>query len=53
MGKMKNFWDNSLILFKVIKKPTMSEFKRVSLIAGLGILVIGFIGYIVLLLFSI
>lgn len=52
MGKIKDFFNNSKILFKVVRKPTLSEFNKVSLIAGAGILLIGLIGYVVILLFS-
>lgn len=47
MGKLKNFIRECVRVLKVTKKPTSEEFKTISKISGLGILVIGLIGFLV------
>ncbi|MFT4326813.1 MAG: protein translocase SEC61 complex subunit gamma [Candidatus Woesearchaeota archaeon] len=39
-------------VFKVTRKPTGTEFKKVFLVTSVGILLIGFIGFVVLLVFQ-
>ncbi len=50
--KIKEFIEHSMIVLKVTRKPTSEEFKRTAMIAGLGILLIGGIGYLVTLIFA-
>ncbi|HIH31265.1 TPA: protein translocase SEC61 complex subunit gamma [Candidatus Woesearchaeota archaeon] len=47
IGKLKNFVKECVRVLKVTKKPTKEEFKTISKISGLGILVIGLIGFLV------
>ncbi|GIU69629.1 MAG: hypothetical protein KatS3mg002_0865 [Candidatus Woesearchaeota archaeon] len=47
IGKFKNFVRECIRVLKVTKKPTKEEFKTISKISGLGILIIGLIGFIV------
>ncbi|MBD3208836.1 protein translocase SEC61 complex subunit gamma [Candidatus Woesearchaeota archaeon] len=43
----KEFYKESLRVFRITKKPDKVEFKTVVKVSGLGILVIGLIGFIV------
>jgi len=45
--RMKNFGKECRRVLKVTKKPTMQEFKIVVTVTGIGILLIGFIGFII------
>ena len=45
--KLKDFGVECKRVFLVTKKPTNEEFKAVVKVAGLGILIIGFIGFLV------
>jgi protein transport protein SEC61 subunit gamma and related proteins len=45
--RIKSFTRECVRVFKITKKPTKDEFKTISKIAGLGILVIGLIGFLV------
>lgn len=47
------FMEDSKRIFIVSKKPTMEEYKRMALVVALGIALIGVIGYIIMLIFSI
>ena len=49
---LSNFVDDSKRIFVVSRKPTMDEYKRMALIVALGMAVIGIIGYIIYLFFS-
>ncbi len=49
---ISKFISDSRRIFIVSKKPTKDEYKRMALIIGLGIIVIGIIGYIISLLFA-
>lgn len=46
-SKLKNFVRESIRVLKITKKPTKEEFKNISKVSGLGILIIGLIGFIV------
>ena len=50
MSKIKSFLVQCKRVLKVTKKPTMMEFKTVVKVSGLGMAVIGFIGFIVLII---
>jgi len=41
------FWNECIRVLKITKKPTPDEFKVVVKISGLGLLAIGFIGFVV------
>jgi len=45
--KAKNFFNESKRVFRITKKPSMSEFKTIVKISGLGMLAIGTIGFII------
>jgi len=45
--KLKGFLLESRRVLKVTKKPSNDEFKVIVKVSGLGILMIGFIGFIV------
>jgi len=45
--KLKEFYRESVRVFKITKKPTKEEFKAIMKVSGLGILLIGFIGFII------
>jgi len=49
---LMKFISDSRRIFVVSKKPTKEEYKRMILIVALGIVIIGVIGYLVLLFFS-
>ena len=46
-GKFKSFLRECKRVLKVTKKPTTEEFKTIVKVTGLGILVIGFLGFLV------
>ncbi|MCX6800719.1 MAG: protein translocase SEC61 complex subunit gamma [Candidatus Diapherotrites archaeon] len=52
-GAISKFIGDSKRIFIVSKKPTMDEYKRMALVVALGIAIIGVIGYIITLIFSI
>ena len=45
--KFKRFLIQSKRVFKVTKKPSKEEFKVISKVTGIGILIIGLIGFII------
>ena len=45
-GKIKDFWVQCRRVLRITKKPTKEEFLTIAKVAGLGILVIGFIGFL-------
>jgi len=45
--KFKRFVRECVRVLKITKKPTKEEFKTISKISGLGILIIGLIGFLV------
>ena len=45
--KLKSFISQSVRVFKITKKPSMEEFKTVVKVTGIGILIIGFIGFVI------
>ena len=45
MAKFQNFVKECVRVVKVTKKPTGEEFKTVVKVSGLGILLLGFIGF--------
>ena len=49
---LKNFIVDAKRIFTVSKKPTMEEYKKMALIVGIGIILIGIIGYVVYLFFA-
>lgn len=47
IGRFRGFIRECRRVLKVTKKPTAEEFKTVVKVTGLGILVIGFIGFLI------
>ncbi len=45
--KTKKFYKESLRVLKVTKKPDAEEFKTIVKVSGLGIIIIGLIGFII------
>ena len=45
-GKLKDFWVQCRRVLRVTKKPDKQEFITIVKVSGLGILVIGLIGFI-------
>jgi len=45
--KFKSFIKECVRVFKITKKPTKEEFKTISKVSGLGILIIGLLGFLV------
>ena len=48
----KQFIDQCVRVFKVARKPTNQELKQVSKISALGLLIIGFLGFAISLIFT-
>ena len=46
IGKLLSFWNNSVRIMKLARKPTWEEFKRMVKITGVGFLALGIIGYV-------
>ena len=47
IGKLKRFGKECIRVLKVTKKPTKDEFKTIVKVSGLGIIVIGLIGFLI------
>lgn len=45
-GKLKDFWVQCRRVLRVTKKPDKQEFITIAKVSGLGILIIGLIGFI-------
>ncbi len=45
--KFKTFLTECKRVFKVTKKPSMTEFKTIVKISGIGIAIIGFLGFMI------
>ena len=45
--KLKSFLQESLRVLKVTKKPDAMEFKTIVKVSGLGILIIGGLGFVI------
>ena len=45
-GRLKDFWIQTKRVLRVTKKPDKQEFWTIVKVSGLGILVIGLIGFI-------
>ena len=50
MNKLKKFSKECVRVLKVTKKPTSLEFKTIVKVTGIGILIIGFFGFMIELL---
>lgn len=47
LQKLRSFYKECVRVFRITKKPTKEEYKAIMKVAGLGILLIGFIGFII------
>lgn len=47
MQKLKDFWTECVRVIRVTKKPDKGEFKTIVKISGIGMAIIGFIGFLV------
>lgn len=47
LAKIRDFYHQCVRVFKITKKPTKEEYKAIIKVSGLGILLIGFIGFII------
>ena len=45
-GKLKTFYNECIRVLKVTKKPDRNEYLTVAKVAGIGLLVIGLLGFI-------
>lgn len=45
--RIKRFWNESRRVLVVTKKPTNEEFKNIVKVTGLGLLIIGMIGFVI------
>ncbi len=45
VNRMSRFWDECIRVLRVTKKPSKDEYKVISQVAAIGILVIGGIGF--------
>ena len=45
--KLKSFVKECVLVFNISKKPSKKEYKTTMLVSGLGILLIGFLGFII------
>ena len=52
MELVGKFFMDSKRIFRVSRKPTKEEYKRMALIIGIGIIVIGIIGFLIQLIFT-
>lgn len=47
LQKLKDFWTECVRVIRVTKKPDKGEFKTIVKISGIGMAIIGFIGFLV------
>ncbi len=47
MTKLKSFTKESIRVLKITKKPNTEEFKAIVKVSGIGILLIGLIGFLI------
>ncbi len=59
MGKFQDYWirfktfiKECIRVFKVTKKPSMDEFKAIIKVTSIGIAIIGFIGFVIQMLWQ-
>jgi len=44
---LKSFFNQSLRVWKLLKKPSNYEFKSVAKVSAIGLIAIGFIGFVI------
>jgi len=52
MVNIKQFWQNTKRVMKLSRKPTLKEFRMIARVCALGVVVIGFIGYAIQMMFQ-
>jgi len=52
MGNLKSFFGKCKRVWKIMKKPSNSEFKNIAKVAAIGILALGFLGFVIAVLMS-
>ncbi|MDP2749540.1 MAG: protein translocase SEC61 complex subunit gamma [Nanoarchaeota archaeon] len=50
LGSLKEFWEECKRVLKVTKKPDRQELSMVVKVTGLGMLIIGMVGFLITLL---
>ena len=50
--KLKTFYKECIRVFKITRKPKKEEFKAIVKVSGIGILVIGLVGFIIYLIWQ-
>ncbi|MAG52953.1 MAG: protein translocase SEC61 complex subunit gamma [Nanoarchaeota archaeon] len=51
--RFKSFLTQSKRVFKITKKPTMAEFKVIVKVTGIGIVIIGILGFLIHIMWTI
>lgn len=51
MGRVKNYFVECIRVLKVTKKPNSMEFKTIVKVSGLGISLIGLVGFLLFMLY--
>ncbi|MHA1377913.1 MAG: protein translocase SEC61 complex subunit gamma [Candidatus Helarchaeota archaeon] len=46
-NRIKTFWANSKRVMKMARKPTIKEMRLILRISGLGVVIIGAVGFVV------
>ena len=47
LSRLKSFYGECVRVFRITKKPSKEEYKAIVKVSGLGILLIGLIGFII------
>jgi len=47
MQKLKSFVNQSMRVWRILRKPTGQEFKLISKVSAIGILALGLVGFII------
>ena len=47
MQKIKSFFNQSVRVWHLLRKPSSQEFKTISIVAAIGLGIIGLIGFII------
>lgn len=52
LDRLKSFIIQCVRVFKITKKPSKEEYRTIVKVSGIGILIIGFIGFVIQVLFQ-
>ena len=47
IGKLKSFFVQSKRVWRILRKPTNQEFKTISKVCAIGMLIIGAVGFLI------